>query len=153
MMKALHCQELSKLNLNPADFDRVYSLNENNSILCYLKGFFNGFISYGKVITPPSFTPDARLITQNFILARRYKDIPHYNTGVLIDSRTGEELLENFDAYFVQDQYIAFRVNGKEMHDHRWGVYSLNERKLVHSPTMKYDRIHTYVDRLLGKEE
>ena len=152
-MKPLRCEDLSKINLNPADFDRVYSLNENNTILCYLKGLFNGFISHGKVITPPSFTPDARLIKQNFILARRYKKIPNYNVSVLIDARTGEELVENFDAYFVQGQYLAFRVNGKYFTDHRWGVYSLVDRKVVHSPTMQYEKIHTYVDRLLGKEE
>lgn len=152
-MKPLKCSELSKLNLNPDDFDRVYSLNENNSILCYLRGYFNGFIANGKVITSPAFTPDARIVAKNFIMARRYKNIPNYNVSVLIDSRTGEELIENFDAYFVQDQYLAFRVNGKDISEHRWGVFSLTEKKVIHSPTIKYEKIHTYVDRLLGKEE
>lgn len=152
-MKSLKCAELAKLNLNPADFDRVYSLNENNSILCYLRGYFNGFISNGKVITSPTFTPDARIIAKNFILAHRYKNIPQYNTAVLIDAHTGEELITNFDAYFLQGQYIAFRVNGESMSEHRWGVYSLSERRLICSPTVKYERIHMYVDRLMGKEE
>ena len=152
-MKSLKCEELAKLNLNPADFDRVYSLNENNSVLCYLRGYLNGFISNGKVITAASFTPDARIIAKNFILAHRYKNIPHYNVSVLLDAHTGEELVENFDAYFIQGHYLAFRVNGADMPSHRWGIYSLTEHKMVHTPTLKYEHIHKYVDSLMGKEE
>lgn len=153
-MRPLNNTEIRNLGFEPADYDRMYAMNESNTFVRYVKGNYSGFISHGKVITLPKYTPCARVIADKYIIADVSKSDPNYNRSMLIDAMTGETVVEGFGAYFLQnDAYIGFRVNGKNMADHRWGVYSLEEHKLVHAPNLKYVEIHPYVDQLVGKTD
>lgn len=153
-MRLLTDKEIRNLGFDPAEYDRMYALNGTNTYIRYVKGYYSGFISHGKVITPPTYTPSARLVAGRYIIADIFKFTNFHNKSMLIDAMTGEILVEGFGAYFLQnDTYLGFRVNGKNMSDHRWGVFSLEERKLVHTPNLKYVEIHPYVDQLIGKED
>ncbi len=160
-MRRLSLDEQNRLHLPTIDYTPdtncvMYSVNgkevTNDSILRYQTGRNSGFISHGKVITKPLFTPSARVIG-NYIHANIFKSDEFYNSSVLLDAETGEQVVTGFGAYFVDGPYFAFRVNGKLMSDHRWGIYSLNEHKLIRNPNIEYSNIHKIVDDLLSKNE
>lgn len=153
-MRNLNDGEIRTLGFNPEEFDRMCALTETNSIIRYVKGIYSGFISHGKVITDPLFTPSARIIAYDHIITDFFKSpAKNYNTSVMIDANTGEQLIKNFGAYFVDGPYIAFRVNGPTASEHRWGIYSLNENRLIQAPTIRYEHIHNLVNSFLGKVE
>lgn len=147
-MSALNCKEIIRLGFNPDDFDRMYSVTPDNKLLQYVKGFFRGFISNGVVITEPLFTPSLRIIKEGYICVDLFKQIPNYNTSVLLDTNTGEFLVQNFGAYHLRDDYFAYRVNGHDCDEHRWGVYSLAKHKNICEPTLKYEELYPYLDFL-----
>lgn len=149
-MRTLEYSEIASVGLNPDDFERVFAYDESNSILQYLKGYKTGFISNGKVITSPIYTQAMRLINGKYILANVFDNRKYYNTGVLIDAKTGETLISNFSAYFIKDDLLAYRVNGATCEEHRWGIYDIANHKRLGNPIFSYPYIHKAVDRLLG---
>lgn len=152
-MRILTHEEIRNLGFDPADYDRMYALNGTNTFVRYVKGYYSGFISHGKVITPPIYTPCARLVANQYIIADVSKNTDFHNKSRLIDAMTGEVLVDGFGAYFIQsDAYLGFRVNGKNMPDHRWGIYSLEKHDLISNPVFKYADIHNVVNQFMYQE-
>ncbi|MBR4110581.1 MAG: hypothetical protein IKK43_02685 [Clostridia bacterium] len=149
-MSCLTAKEISELNINKdeLEFDRLYALTDDKSLLHYVKNHRRGFIRNRRVITEPFFVPDARIINSEYVCTDFCGFFPNYNKGVLLNSHTGEIEVKGFGAWGVKDNYFMFRVNGKEMSDHRWGIFSLTEHELIHEANMTITERDEFINSL-----
>lgn len=153
-MRALEQSEIIAAGINPDDFDRIFAYYDDTCpVFRYLKGNRSGFIYDGKVTTEAIYTPAWKVIHNRFIITAPYIDAPFHNNKVLLDAQTGETLLTGFGAYFVDKNFLGYRVNGKNCEEHRWGIYDLPAHKPLSKVIWKYPFIREAIDRLLHVRE